>query len=81
MMKWDGWNTFLSLEPLADFNLHVMAGWMEAIKPEAVEIGLENYSQILPKPPLDNIKYLCRFLEVKGIPYVLKDNLRGKIVV
>lgn len=70
-----GFDTFLSLEPLADFDLEILLNWIIEIQPEAVEIGLENYSNYTIKPPEDKIKNLIFWLKDEGIPFILKDNL------
>ncbi|GAJ03132.1 unnamed protein product, partial [marine sediment metagenome] len=71
-----GFKTFLSLEPLADFNLVTMKRWINFIDPEAVEIGLENYTDFVDRPRDGKIFDLLRWLKHKEIPYVLKENLR-----
>jgi len=75
-MKQAGFKTFLSLEPLADFDFNELIRWIVAIDPEAVEIGLENYSSHTVKPNEKKIKALIYNLDVLEIPYVLKENLR-----
>jgi len=70
-----GYKTFLSLEPLAEFDLDCMKAWIDEISPEAVEIGLENYTEYLPKPNDVQILMLIEWLRDSGIPYVVKDNL------
>lgn len=74
-MKDAGFKTFLSLEPLADFNLVTMQKWICEIEPEAIEIGLENYTKFLPKPPIEKIKSLLSYLDETGFEYLLKENL------
>jgi len=74
-MKAAGFKTFLSLEPLADFDFNKMMKWIVAIDPEAIEIGLENYTNYTTKPPDEKIKALIYNLDALEIPYVLKDNL------
>ena len=76
-MKMAGFKTFLSLEPLSDFDFNKMIRWVVAINPEAVEIGLENYSNHTTKPPEEKIKQLIYNLDILEIPYVLKDNLKS----
>ena len=75
-MKAAGFKTFLSLEPLSDFDFNKMIRWIVAIDPEAVEIGLENYSSHTTKPNEKKIKELIYNLGILEIPYVLKDNLK-----
>lgn len=76
IMKQNGFKTFLSLEPFADFDLGAMCLWINTLRPEAVEIGLENYTNYLPKPPEDKIVNLIAFIEGLGIEYVLKENIQ-----
>jgi len=73
--KRDGFKTFLSLEPLARFELNMMENWITKIEPEAIEIGLVNYSKTPRPPPEPRIKALIRWLDEKEIEYILKDNL------
>ena len=70
-----GFRTFLSLEPLSDFNLEKMMSFIEEIQPEAVEIGLENYTNHTTKPPEWKIVALIHWLKEQKIEYVLKENL------
>jgi len=39
-----GFETFLSLEPLMNFNLRKMELWIRAVNPVMIEIGLDNYA-------------------------------------
>jgi len=75
-VKAAGFKTFLSLEPLADFDFNKMIKWIVAIDPEAVEIGLENYTNYTTKPSDEKIKALIYNLDALEIPYVLKENLQ-----
>ena len=75
-VKTAGFKTFLSLEPLADFDFNKMIKWIVAIDPEAVEIGLENYTNYTTKPSDEKIKALIYNLDALEIPYVLKENLQ-----
>jgi len=73
--KIQGFNTFVSMEPLADFDLGVISAWLLCIDPEAIEIGLENYSNYTTKPNEEKIKQLLDWLDEYDFTYVLKDNL------
>jgi len=75
-MKNKGFKTFLSLEPLADFDLNVLKLMIGDIQPEAIELGLENYTSFLPKPPAEKTVNLLNWLKINGFTYVLKENLR-----
>jgi len=74
-LKDAGYKTFLSLEPLADFDVDIMRTWIDKLSPEAVEVGLENYTNYLPKPHDVKILMLLEWMKDVGIPYVVKDNL------
>lgn len=41
---------FISIEPLMDFHLRTLVDWMEAIRPEIIEVGADNYHNGLPEP-------------------------------
>ena len=75
LMKVMGFKTFLSLEPLADFDLERMVRWIDEINPEAIEIGLENYTNFTTPPHEHKIIELLFMLEGQGIHYILKENL------
>jgi len=74
-----GFKTFLSLEPLADFDINTMIRWIRRIKPEAIEIGLENYTNRLPKPRPLKVEALLNWIYANEIPYVLKEGLQEYI--
>lgn len=75
LMKDKGFKTFLSLEPLSSFNPTTMRRWINFIKPEAIEIGLENYSNYLDKPRPRKLQELLLWLDNRGIQYVRKPGL------
>jgi len=76
LMKLRGFKTFLSLEPLADFDFEVLSSWIMSIQPDAIEIGLENYTNFTLKPQEEKIIKLIKWLDEVGFEYVLKDNLK-----
>lgn len=41
---------FVSLEPLMDFHLATLVGWIKEIGPEIIEVGADNYHNSLPEP-------------------------------
>ena len=71
-----GFKAFLSLEPLAELDLEQMSSWIEEINPEAVELGVENYTDYLTKPSKGTVIALLKFLDEKGIPYQLKASMK-----
>jgi hypothetical protein len=69
-------DTFISIEPIMDFTLCGMLGWMADIRPRFVSIGANSRRDIkLPEPPPEKIQELIaelsRFTEVR-----VKDNLK-----
>jgi len=76
LKEYYGFKTFLSLEPLADFKDITLKRWIKSIRPEAVEIGLENYTNFTDKPSERRIVDLLNWLTTNGFTYVLKENLR-----
>lgn len=75
--KLDGFKTFLSLEPLSDFDFKELSSWIMSIQPEAIEIGLENYTSYTIRPSNEKISQLIDWLDRVGFEYLLKDNLES----
>ena len=75
-MREQGYRTFISMEPMADFDLEVIKEWIFQLQPEAIELGLENYTKFLTPPPEEKIVELIAWLDEHGFTYVLKENLR-----
>ena len=74
-MKQRGFKTFLSLEPIADFDFTTMKRWINKIQPEAIEIGKENYTHFITPPPDEKIVALVTWLNEQGYTTILKENL------
>jgi hypothetical protein len=70
-----GFNTFLSLEPISDFDLDLMKKYVEFIQPEAIEIGKENYTHFITPPPDEKIVALITWLNEQDYTVILKENL------
>lgn len=70
-----GFSTFLSLEPVADFDFDEYASWIKAIAPVAVEVGLENYTSHLPRTPPEKLARLIEWMRGAGFTLVLKDGV------
>ena len=65
---------YVSLEPIFDFDLAILVGWVKEIAPEFVYVGyldkLPRAKKLqLPEPPLEKVKELCwelgKFTEVR----------------
>ncbi len=66
--------TMVSIEPIMDFDLDILTGWIKDIKPQFVSIGADSGNNHLPEPSGDKLKALIESL--KTITEVkLKDNL------
>ena len=74
-MKKAGFDTFLSLEPLGDFNPNTLIRWIAKVHPLAVELGFENYTNHVPRPPIGKLRRLVEYLDDAGYEYVLKKNV------
>lgn len=57
---------FISIEPILDFDIMWVVN-LKAIKPWAIAIGYDNYSNFLPEPPLSKTLRLIEELEKAGI--------------
>ena len=68
--------TFLSMEPISNFDLDKIKLWIQDIQPKAIEIGLENYTEYTDKPLNIAICELVTWIRETNISLVLKDNLR-----
>ena len=67
---------FLSIEPILDFELPGLVEWVQAIGPEIVEVGADNYNNHLREPPWSKVETLLAELR-KFVPTVVeKDGLR-----
>jgi len=67
---------FVSVEPVLDFDLDEFAHGIREIKPWAVAVGYDNYSNRLPEPGLEKTAELIGLLEGAGIR-VYRKTLRG----
>ena len=74
-MREAGFRTFLSMEPIADFDLEVIKEWIFQLQPEATEIGLESRTNVFKKPSDEKLLALISWLDEHGFPYMLKENL------
>jgi protein gp37 len=71
MKDFTEYTRFLSLEPLADFDASELLQLIDAVDPMVVEVGVENYSSFLPKPPREKILGLLDALVLMKIPVVI----------
>jgi len=72
------WRKFISIEPVLDFDLDEMVGWMKEIRPEFVYIGYDNWRKVprYLEPPLSRVRMLIERL--REITEVRVKTLRGR---
>jgi hypothetical protein len=66
---------FITIEPILDFDVDILASWMDQIRPEFVNIGADSKSHNLPEPSADKIQTLIEKLTGYGIEIREKHNL------
>lgn len=66
---------FLTLEPLLDFDIDILADWIRRINPEFCNIGADSKSHHLPEPPFEKVMALVDKLKECGIEVREKRNL------
>ncbi|MHA1216307.1 MAG: hypothetical protein ACTSPX_03140 [Candidatus Thorarchaeota archaeon] len=54
---------YVTVEPILDFDVDVVVGWVKNIAPEFVYVGYDNHNCRLPEPPLEKTLKLIRELE------------------
>ncbi len=66
---------FVTIEPIMDFDLDIMASWIKEIRPEFVNIGADSKGHYLPEPPFSKVQELINNLTLAGIEIREKHNL------
>jgi len=65
----------ISIEPIMDFDLDILVGWVEEIAPEFVSIGADSKGHHLPEPSTEKTRQLIE--QLRGTTTVkIKDNLK-----
>lgn len=67
--------TFVTIEPIMDFNICVLPELIKAIQPEFVNIGADSKKFKLPEPPKEKILELIKILQENNITIKKKSNL------
>ena len=62
----------VTIEPVMDFDLDVMIGWVENINPCMVWLGYDSGKNKLPEPKLEKVESLHWNLAKKGFVVILK---------
>lgn len=66
---------FITIEPVLDFDVGVLLGWIRTIRPEFVNIGADSKGHGLPEPPFEKVERLIDGLEKGKIEVREKRNL------
>lgn len=67
--------TFITIEPILEFDLDVFASWIKQINPEFVNIGADSKGHGLQEPTMEKVQQLIDRLNEYGIEIREKSNL------
>jgi hypothetical protein len=67
---------FVTIEPVLDFDVDVLAGWIAEIRPEFLNLGADSKNNNLPEPTVEKIMALVNKLRGCGIELREKHNLK-----
>ena len=67
--------TFITVEPVMDFDVEVLAGFILAAKPDFLNLGADSKNNNLPEPSIEKIEALVAALAKGGIEPREKGNL------
>jgi len=66
---------FLTLEPILDFDVDILASWIDRIRPEFLNLGADSKGHNLPEPTVEKVMALVDKLAEYGIELREKWNL------
>jgi DNA repair photolyase len=66
---------FVTIEPVLDFDVDILAGWIADIRPEFLNLGADSKGHNLPEPSIDKIYAFAEKLKEYGIELREKHNL------
>jgi protein gp37 len=75
-IKYPNARRFLSLEPVMNFDLHVMAMWITNLKPETVYIGVDNY-HFIPRNQWPSVDKMENLIQMCKGPVWIKKTMPG----
>jgi DNA repair photolyase len=67
---------FVTIEPVLDFDVDVLAGWIRDIRPDFLNLGADSKGHDLPEPTVEKIMKLVEKLKGYGIELREKHNLQ-----
>lgn len=65
----------ITIEPVIDFDIDILADWMLKIKPMQINIGADSGNNHLPEPTPEKLKTFINLLKDNGLNVYLKPNL------
>jgi hypothetical protein len=66
---------FVTIEPVLDFDVDILASWIDRIRPEFLNLGADSKNHNLPEPTLEKIMMFTEKLREYGIELREKKNL------
>jgi hypothetical protein len=66
---------FVTIEPVMDFDVDILAGWIAKINPKFLNLGADSKNNHLPEPTVEKIIALVNKLKTYGIELREKHNL------
>ena len=64
----------ITIEPVLDFDVDILASWIHELSPEWVAIGADSKGHKLPEPTPEKVRSLV--LAISNVPVIIKRNLR-----
>jgi len=75
MVMFDWPRKFVTIEPVLDFDVDILAGWIMQINPEFLNLGADSKNNDLPEPTVEKVMALTEKLHEHGIELREKHNL------
>lgn len=76
-----GFSTFVTIEPIMDFDVEELSRWIRDISPMFINIGADSKKCSLPEPRSEKISQLISWLQANGITIKKKTNLQRLCVM
>jgi DNA repair photolyase len=74
-MKQQGRRLFVTIEPVLDFDVEILAGWIADLQPQFLNLGADSKDHKLPEPTADKVFAFAEKLLEYGIELRQKHNL------
>lgn len=66
---------FVTIEPVLEFDVDILASWIDRIRPEFINLGADSKGNDLPEPTAEKIRQFTEKLIEYGIELREKHNL------